>query len=71
MPHYYSSIIDPPTEKINSPNTAQDDPCLLHIIRTRFLHPPSPLPLNLTNPEVENPSFGQSQKVNEILKYQV
>lgn len=50
----------------------QDDPCILNLIRSQFLHPPSPVKnLKLDPPIVENPSMGQAQSILEILKNQV
>jgi hypothetical protein len=49
----------------------QDDPCVLNIMRQKFLHPPSTLALQLEHPETENPSMGQAQSVMNILKNKV
>lgn len=54
-------------ETINSLQLEQDDACLVNLIRSHFLHPPSSAKLNLDNPEVENPSMGQAQAILEIL----
>ena len=56
---------------INSVYMEQDDPCVLNIIRQKFLHPPSTLALQLEHPETENPSMGQAQSVMNILKNKV
>ena len=45
----------------------QDDPCLLSLIRDRYLHRPSEKKLNLDAPIVDNPSMGQSQSILDIL----
>jgi hypothetical protein len=61
-------------EVINSPLTPQNDPCMISIIRQKYLTPPSTLPLNLSNPDVKtgwDPSYGQSKKVLDILKNKV
>ena len=49
----------------------QDDSCILNIIREKFLYPPSHEPLNLENPENENPSMGQAQSILTILNNKV
>jgi len=49
----------------------QDDSCILNIIREKFLYPPSHKPLNLENPEIENPSMGQAQSILTILNNKV
>ena len=59
------------TDVINSVYMEQDDPCVLNIIRQKFLHPPSTLALQLEHPETENPSMGQAQSVMNILKNKV
>lgn len=59
------------TGAINSEVMEQDDPCILHLLRTSFLDSPSKETLNLQHPEVENPSMGQSQSILEILKDKV
>jgi len=56
------------TDAINTVDMAQDDPCILNIIRNHFLYPPSKEPLNLENPQDENPSMGQAQSVLTILE---
>lgn len=49
----------------------QDDPCILNLLRTQYLHPPSKEKLQLEAPDVKNPSMGQAQSVLEILKNKV
>jgi len=55
------------TDLINDIKMDQDDSCILNIIREKFLYPPSHEPLNLENPENENPSMGQAQSILTIL----
>ncbi len=59
------------SDAINSVDMEQDDPCLLKIIRENYLRPPSKLPLQLNEPDTENPSMGQTQQIVNILGNQV
>ncbi|KAG8232355.1 hypothetical protein J437_LFUL008823 [Ladona fulva] len=54
----------------NGPSTKMDDPMLISSIRSRFLIPPSIQPYNLKEPEVLDPSMGQSSWIRKILKNQ-
>lgn len=58
-------------ESINTVVLEQDDPCIVNILRTQYLHPPSKEKLSLEKPEDINPSMGQAQSVLEILKNKV
>ncbi|EFX82300.1 hypothetical protein DAPPUDRAFT_302580 [Daphnia pulex] len=67
----YQALVTCDTESVNSVAAIQqDDPCILNLIRSQFLHPPSLKNLNLDPPVVENPSMGQAQSILEILKNQ-
>ncbi|KAI9556512.1 hypothetical protein GHT06_016301 [Daphnia sinensis] len=55
-------------ENVNSVIMEQDDPCILSLLRSQYLHPPSKNTLSLEAPEVTNPSMGQAQSILEILK---
>jgi hypothetical protein len=58
---------------INSAKSAleQDDPCILRIIREKFLFPPSQKKLHLYDPQNRNPSQGQTDVILDVLKDQV
>jgi hypothetical protein len=58
---------------INSAKSAleQDDPCILRIIREKFLFPPSQNKLHLYDPKNRNPSQGQTDVILDVLKDQV
>lgn len=58
-------------DNVNSVIMEQDDPCILSIIRSDYLHAPSNEKLNLESPDEKNPSMGQAQSVLEILKNKV
>lgn len=60
-----------PLDSINSVVMEQDDPCILSLLRTQYLHPPSKEKLKLEAPDNKNPSMGQAQSVLEILKNKV
>ncbi len=49
----------------------QDDPCVVKVIREKFLFPPSNEPLNVQSPADKDPSAGQAQIVRELNKNQV
>lgn len=59
------------TDAVNMVKMEQDDPCILNVLRSTFLEPPSKGKLSLDNPETENPSMGQAQSILEILNNKV
>ncbi|XP_053627476.2 protein Star [Cherax quadricarinatus] len=56
------------TQEFNSGDVAADSPEVIQVIREQFLIPPSNLPYNLSEPYEENPSMGQAQRIDFILK---
>ncbi|CAL4228120.1 unnamed protein product [Meganyctiphanes norvegica] len=46
---------------------AADDPQLIRYVRNHILIPPLSLPYNLSKPEVQDPSAGQTKRALEIL----
>ncbi|XP_042227651.1 protein Star-like [Homarus americanus] len=56
------------TQDYNSVSMAADNPEVIRALREQFLVPPSTLPYNLSQPEEENPSMGQAQRIDFILK---
>lgn len=57
-------------DSLNGPHIKMDDPRLVQKLLSRFLVPPSnPIkPYRLKNPDVKDPSMGQSEKIKNILK---
>ena len=51
----------------------QDHPCVIELIKRDFLHAPSPenVPLALHNPDLVDPSAGQTKAVLRLLRNQV
>ncbi|KAK3577438.1 hypothetical protein CHS0354_032287 [Potamilus streckersoni] len=65
----FSIKIKPVKELISSTeNLAADDPRLISLIRQEFLVPPHPGPYNLKDPDVLDPSCGQSTAVDKLLE---
>ncbi|XP_068211158.1 uncharacterized protein [Palaemon carinicauda] len=58
----------PVIKDINKNTMSPDDPTVIQVLREHFLEPPSKLPYNLSHPEDENPSMGQAQRIDFILK---
>ncbi len=57
---------------MNNHRLQQDHPCVIEIIRRKYLHSPSPREaLNLSHPEVTDQSAGQSAIVLPYLKNKV
>ena len=57
---------------MNAHRLQQDHPCVIEIIRRKYLHHPSPPEaLSLSHPEVVDPSAGQSATVLPYLKNKV
>ena len=56
---------------MNQNDVRADDPRVLQLIKDEFLLPPSKEPYNLTNPELKNPSMGQGQRIDFILRGKV
>ncbi|EFX67629.1 hypothetical protein DAPPUDRAFT_301984 [Daphnia pulex] len=67
---FLASICD--IDYINSAKSAleQDDPCILRIIREKFLFPPSQNRLHLYDQRNHNPSQGQADVILDVLKHQ-
>ena len=57
--------------KINNNKIAHDDREVVEIIYRHFVHQPSTLSYNLSLPDVENPSPGQTQYIDEYLRQMV
>ncbi|XP_069163177.1 uncharacterized protein [Procambarus clarkii] len=57
-----------PRIEYNSEDVAADSPEVVRVLQEQFLIPPSKLPYNLSQPEEENPSMGQAQRIDYILK---
>lgn len=55
-------------EEFNREDIKADNPIVVRALKERFLVPPSHLPYNLSQPEEENPSMGQAQRIDYILK---
>ena len=51
--------------------STDDNPQLVQILREKFLVPPSKEPYNLNEPMNANPSMGQAQAVDIVLKGKV
>ncbi|XP_059352831.1 uncharacterized protein LOC132087713 [Daphnia carinata] len=74
----WSTLVPPPglectTEYVNANRLQQDHPCVIKLIRSRYLYQPS-LPdvsLNLSRPLVADPSSGQSKVVLAHLHNQI
>jgi hypothetical protein len=66
-----SDIYEDVLAHLNNAKAAQDNSDLVEIIKKYFLHQPSTLPYNLTHPNNENPSPGQTQFVDEYLQQKV
>ena len=51
----------------------QDHPCVIRLIKQKYLRPPSPknLPYRLGDPQTVDPSDGQAQGILRILRNQV
>lgn len=58
-------------QDFNKENIKADDSIVVRALRERFLVLPSRLPYNLSQPEEENPSMGQAQRIDYILKGKV
>lgn len=60
-------------EYANVNRLQQDHPCVIELIRSRYLYQPSPpdVSLNLSSPLVTDPSSGQSKVVLTHLHNQV
>ncbi|KAK7055033.1 hypothetical protein SK128_024957 [Halocaridina rubra] len=58
----------PVIKDINRNDISPDDPNVIRVLREKFLKPPSKLPYNLSHPEDENPSMGQAQRIDFILR---
>ncbi|XP_071515318.1 protein Star-like [Panulirus ornatus] len=56
------------TQNYNRDDVAADSPEVLRVLQGQYLIPPSKLPYNLSHPEEENPSMGQAQRIDFILK---
>ncbi|XP_045215528.2 protein Star-like [Mercenaria mercenaria] len=54
--------------KLNRDKVAFNDRTLVSILQKYYVQPPSMLPYNLTYPEIQNPSPGQTQFIDEYLK---
>jgi len=69
VPFFFSLAVG----SLNGPGVAMDDPLLVEKLRRYFLEPPPnpPVPLNLTNPDLADPSMGQSKVVRKLLDFQV
>ncbi|KAI9562639.1 hypothetical protein GHT06_010093 [Daphnia sinensis] len=74
----WSTLVPPPgpectTEYANVNRLQQDHPCVIELIRSRYLYQPSPpdVPLNLSRPLVADPSSGQSKVVLAHLHNQI
>ena len=59
------------SEPYNQPGTAPDAPTVLQLLRTSVLVPPSAAPYNLAHNSSYNPSMGQQQIVDRLLKQKV
>lgn len=55
----------------NAEDVVADDPQVLSVIKEKYLVSPSKLPYNLSEPEEINPSMGQGQRIDYILKGKV
>ncbi|XP_047492557.1 uncharacterized protein LOC125041567 isoform X2 [Penaeus chinensis] len=58
----------PVVQDLNKESLPADSPTVIKALRDKFLLPPSPVPYNLSHPEQENPSMGQAQRIDFILK---
>jgi hypothetical protein len=61
------------TDYANANRLQQDHPCVIELIRSQYLYRPSPpnVPLNLSHPEVADPSAAQSKVALTHLHNQV
>jgi hypothetical protein len=61
------------TEYANTNRLQQDHPCVIELIRSQYLYRPSSphIPLNLSHPEVVDPSAAQSKVALTHLHNQV
>lgn len=61
------------TEYANANRLEQNHPCVIDLIRSQYLFRPAPpdVPLRLSQPEVIDPSSGQSKKIMSLLNNQV
>ena len=66
-----SSVQTSDTRKLLEGEGTADNPAVIDILRNAFLIPPSKEEYNLKNPENLNPSMGQAQAVDYILKGKV
>ncbi|KAG0729173.1 Transposon TX1 uncharacterized protein [Chionoecetes opilio] len=55
-------------EDFNKRNVRADNPLVVRTVREHFLVRPSTLPYNLSQPDEENPSMGQAQRIDYLLK---
>ncbi|XP_053397058.1 protein Star-like [Mercenaria mercenaria] len=53
--------------KLNRDKVAFNDRTLISVLQKYYLEPPSMLPYNLSHPEIQNPSPGQTQFIDEYL----
>ncbi|KAK4007005.1 hypothetical protein OUZ56_012160 [Daphnia magna] len=69
----YLSSLNCTEEYANENKLQQDHPCVIRLIRRKYLLQPAPktLPYRLTIPESKNPSDGQSQAILRILQNKV
>ena len=60
-------------EYVNAKKLQQDHPCVLHIIRSAYMHNPvsKTVPYKLSKPNVKDPSVGQSRAILRLLHNQV
>lgn len=61
------------SEYANKKKLQQDHPCVLHLIRKKYIRQPAPvdLPYHLNNPRLVDPSDGQSKGILALLRNQV
>uniref|UniRef100_A0A6A7FUD2 Protein Star-like n=1 Tax=Hirondellea gigas TaxID=1518452 RepID=A0A6A7FUD2_9CRUS len=55
-------------EAYNDPGIAEDDPRIVQALREKFLFPPSDEPYNLVHNRSHNPSIGQQQVIDKLLR---
>ena len=58
-------------DELNAARVPQDDPRLIQLIRDYYIEPPSLLPYNLTYPDREDSSKGQTPFVDSRLGHMV
>ena len=58
---------------LNGPQTAQDDPVLLDVVRRSYIHDPAPahVPYQLTDPQHKDFSMGQSAIIDRLFRQKV